>query len=60
MNAQIRQDAIAGTGQAIDKLVEAISALTPYQRDRAVRVQIRQHLGELAVLREELKELKGL
>jgi hypothetical protein len=62
MNTQIRQDAIAGTEQAIDKLVESV-------RDRmavhgigkaVVDRQINQDLAAFRMLKEEWKELKGL
>jgi hypothetical protein len=56
----IKEDQITGTEQAICNLTDTINDLTPHQRDRTVRVQIRQHLDELAVLRAGLKELKGL
>ncbi len=62
MNAQIRQDAIAGTEQAINKLVESV-------RDRmadhgigkvVVDRQINQDLAAFRMLVTEWKELKGL
>jgi len=62
MNAQIRQDAIAGTEQAIDKIVEAISdrmavhAISKAVVDR----QINQDLAAFRMLKDEWKELKGL
>jgi hypothetical protein len=62
MNAQIRQDAIAGTEQAIDKLVEsigdrmAVHAISKAVVDR----QINQDLAAFRMLKDEWKELKGL
>jgi hypothetical protein len=62
MNAQIKQDAIAGTEQAIDKLVEAIGdRMADHAIDKAVvNRQINQDLAAFRMLKEEWKELKGL
>jgi hypothetical protein len=62
MNAQIRQDAIAGTEQAIDKLVEAIGdRMTDHAIGKTVvGHQINQDLAAFRMLKDEWKELKGL
>lgn len=60
MNAQIRQDAIAGTEQAIDKLVEsvrdhmAVHGIGKTVVDR----QINQDLSAFRMLVTEWKELR--
>jgi hypothetical protein len=62
MNAQIRQDAIAGTDQAIDRLVVAIGdRMAVHAIGKAVvDRQINQDLAAFRMLKEEWKELKGL
>ena len=62
MNAQIRQDAIAGTEQAIDKLVESVR---DHMADHGIGKtvvdrQINQDLAAFRMLKEEWKELKAL
>ena len=61
MTPEIKQDAIAGTEQAIDKLVEAIGDRMPQHGiDKAVvDRQINQDLAAFRMLKEERKELKG-
>jgi hypothetical protein len=62
MNAQIKQDAIAGTEQAIDKLVEAIGDRMPHHAisKAVVDRQINQDLAAFRMLKDEWKELKGV
>jgi len=62
MNAQIKEDAIAGTEQAIDKLVEAIGDRMPQHGigKTVVDRQINQDLAAFRMLKDEWKELKGL
>ncbi len=57
MNAQIRQDAIAGTEQAIDKLVESIrDRMADHGIGKAVDRQINQGLAAYRMLVTEWKE----
>jgi hypothetical protein len=60
MNAQIRQDAIAGTEQAIDKLVESIGdRMADHAIGKAViDRQINQDLAAYRMLVTEWKELR--
>jgi hypothetical protein len=62
MTPQIKQDAIAGTEQAIDKLVESIGdRMTDHSFDKPmVNAQINQDLAAYRMLVTEWKELKGL
>ena len=61
MNAQIRQDAIAGTEQAIDSHTIAVRDLmAQHGRDEVIGSIINKHLDMIQDLKLELKELKGL
>jgi hypothetical protein len=61
-NIIIRQDEIARTEQAIDKLVESVrDRMADHGIGKAVvDRQINQDLAAFRMLKEELKELKGL
>ena len=62
MNAQIKEDAIAGTEQAIDKLVESVRDHMAVHGigETVVDRQINQDLAAFRMLKDEWKELKGL
>ena len=62
MNPQIRQDEIARTERAIDKLVAALGdRMSDHGIGKAaVDYQINQDLAAFHELKKELKELKGL
>jgi hypothetical protein len=61
-NIIIRQDAIARTEQAIDKLVESVrDRMADHGIGKAVvDRQINQDLAAFRMLKDEWKELKGL
>jgi hypothetical protein len=60
VNAQIKEDAIAGTEQAIDKLVESVrDRMAVHGRGKAVvDRQINQDLAAYRMLVTEWKELR--
>jgi hypothetical protein len=62
MKPEIRQDAIAGTEQAIDRFVESVrDRMTDHGIGKAVvDRQINQDLAAFRMLKDEWKELKGL